>query len=82
MYIRERWEHNRADEVVEHLQQYVPKAEKMVQTLLGGDALSVERGVAAARACMDAFTTEDRLDGFTWKSEGWHAHIIALQVRP
>ncbi|CAC5367378.1 unnamed protein product [Mytilus coruscus] len=69
-------------EVVQHLQQYVPKTNdrKFIPILLGGDALSVERGEAASRARMDAITEEDRLEGFTWKSEDWHGHVISLQV--
>ncbi|XP_052071483.1 uncharacterized protein LOC127709853 [Mytilus californianus] len=68
-------------EVVQHLQQYVPKTNdgKFIPILLGGDALSVERGEAASRARMDAITEEDRLEGFTWKSEDWHGHVISLQ---
>ena len=67
--------------IIEHLQQYVPKTDrKMIPLLLGGDALSVERGEAAQRARQDGFTAEDRLDGFVWKSEDWHAHVISLQV--
>ncbi|CAC5384007.1 unnamed protein product [Mytilus coruscus] len=68
-------------QVVEHLQQYVPgtKDGKMIPILLGGDALSVERGEAASRARLDAITAEDRLDGFIWKSEDWHGHVISLQ---
>ncbi|CAC5382902.1 unnamed protein product [Mytilus coruscus] len=68
-------------EVVQHLQQYVPKTNdgKFITILLGGDALSVERGEAASRARMDAITEEDRLEGFTWKSEDWHGHVISLQ---
>ncbi|XP_052103401.1 uncharacterized protein LOC127736867 [Mytilus californianus] len=69
-------------EVVQHLQQYVPKTNdgKFIPILLGGDALSVERGEAASRARMDAITEEDRLEGFTWKSEDWHGHVISLQT--
>ncbi|CAC5417649.1 unnamed protein product [Mytilus coruscus] len=68
-------------QVVEHLQQYVPRTKdgKMMPILLGGDALSVERGEAASRARLDAITAEDRLDGFIWKSEDWHGHVISLQ---
>ena len=69
-------------EIVEHLQSYVPNSNgKMIPLLLGGDALSVERGEAARRARLDACTPEDRLDGFLWKSEDWHAHVISLQVK-
>ncbi|CAC5356294.1 unnamed protein product [Mytilus coruscus] len=55
-------------EVIEHLQQYVPRdgQQKMMPLLLGGDALSVERGDAAQKA---------RADG----SEDWHGHVITLQ---
>ncbi|CAC5403702.1 unnamed protein product [Mytilus coruscus] len=69
-------------EVVQHLQQYVPKTNdgKFQPILLGGDALSVERGEAASRARIDAITEEDRLEGFTLKSEDWHGHVISLQV--
>ncbi|CAC5365421.1 unnamed protein product [Mytilus coruscus] len=69
-------------EVVLHLQQYVPKTNdgKFIPILLGGDALSVERSEAASRARMDAITEEDRLEGFTWKSEDWHEHVFSLQV--
>ncbi|VDI17823.1 Hypothetical predicted protein [Mytilus galloprovincialis] len=68
-------------EVVQHLQQYVPKTNdgKLIPIMLGGDALSVERGEAASRARMDAITEEDRLEGFTRKSEDWHGHVISLQ---
>ncbi|CAC5411173.1 unnamed protein product [Mytilus coruscus] len=70
-------------QVVEHLQQYVPRTTdgKMMPILLGGDALSVERGEAASRARLDAITAEDRLDGFIWKSEDWHGYVISLQVK-
>ena len=70
-------------EIMEHLQQYVPTTDngKMIPLLLGGDALSVERGEGAQRARQDARTQDLRLDGFVWKSEDWHAHVIALQVR-
>jgi len=69
-------------EIVEHLQQYVPRTthNKMIPILLGGDALSVERGEAARRARSDSFSPEDRLDGLVWKSEDWHGHVISLQV--
>lgn len=69
-------------EIVEHLQQYVPRTtdNKMIPILLGGDALSVERGEAARRARCDLFSLEDRLDGMVWKSEDWHGHVISLQV--
>jgi len=69
-------------DIIAHLQQYVPKtdSDKMIPILLGGDALSVERGEAAERARIDAITPEDRLDGFLWKSEDWHGHVISLQV--
>jgi hypothetical protein len=52
-------------EIVEHLQQYVPRTtdNKIIPILLGGDALSVERGEAARRARSDSFSPEDRLDG-------------------
>ncbi|XP_071137079.1 uncharacterized protein [Mytilus edulis] len=68
-------------EIMEHLQQYVPTTEngKMIPLLLGGDALSVERGDGAQRARQDARTPEQRLDGYLWKSEDWHGHIISLQ---
>ncbi|CAC5389064.1 unnamed protein product [Mytilus coruscus] len=52
-------------DVITHLQQYVPK--KLKPLLLGGDALSVERGESAQKARIDAVTCEDRLDGFIWK---------------
>ena len=65
-------------DIMEHLHQYVPKQNnRLVPILLGGDALSVERGQAAARARGDGRTEEDRL---IWKSEDWHAHIISLKV--
>ena len=48
--------------------------------MLGGDALSVERGDGAQRARTDAISEEERLAGFIWKSEDWHAHVISLQV--
>jgi hypothetical protein len=69
-------------EIVEHLQQYVPRTtdNKIIPILLGGDALSVERGEAARRARSDSFLPEDRLDGLVWKSEDWHGHVISLQV--
>lgn len=68
-------------DIVEHLQQYVPNDDgKMLPLLLGGDALSVERGVNAQRARADAITQQDRLDGFVWKSEDWHGHVTSLQV--
>lgn len=68
-------------DVITHLQQYVPKRDKKLKPLLlGGDALSVERGEAAQKARIDAVTCEDRLDGFIWKSEDWHGHVISLQV--
>lgn len=69
-------------EVMQHLQQYVPKTNdgKLIPIMLGGDALSVERGEAASQARMDAITDEDTLEGFTWKSEDWHGHVISLQV--
>ncbi|CAC5376272.1 unnamed protein product [Mytilus coruscus] len=62
--------------------QYVPRTKdgKMMPILLGGDALSVERGEAASRSRLDAITAEDRLDGFIWKSEDWHRHVISLEV--
>ncbi|VDI08139.1 Hypothetical predicted protein [Mytilus galloprovincialis] len=67
-------------DVITHLQQYVPKRDKKLKPLLlGGDALSVERGEAAQKARIDAVTCEDRLDGFIWKSEDWHGHVISLQ---
>lgn len=67
--------------IIEHLQQYVPKTEnRMIPILLGGDGLSVERGESAKRARLDAITPEDRLDGFIWKSEDWHGHVLSLQV--
>lgn len=66
---------------MEHLHQYVPKQNnRLVPILLGGDALSVERGQAAARARGVGRTEEDRLNGLIWKSEDWHAHIISLKV--
>ncbi|XP_076073057.1 uncharacterized protein LOC143044781 [Mytilus galloprovincialis] len=68
-------------EVIEHLQQYVPRdgQRKMMPLLLGGDALSVERGDAAQKARADGVNQEDRLEGFIWKSEDWHGHVITLQ---
>ncbi|CAG2238189.1 unnamed protein product [Mytilus edulis] len=53
-------------EIMEHLQQYVPTTEngKMIPLLLGGDALSVERGDGAQRARQDARTPEQKLDGY------------------
>lgn len=69
-------------DIIAHLQQYVPKtdSDKMIPILLGGDALSGERGEATERARLDAITPEDSLDGFLWKSEDWHGHVISLQV--
>lgn len=68
-------------DIMEHLQEYVPKTNgKMCQLLLGGDALSVERGESAQRARADSITPEERLHGFVWKSEDWHAHVTSLQV--
>ncbi|CAG2224865.1 unnamed protein product [Mytilus edulis] len=67
-------------EIIEHLQQYTPKAhDKMMPLLMGGDGLSVERGEGAQRARADGISQEDRLEGFIWKSEDWHAHVISLQ---
>ncbi|CAC5420040.1 unnamed protein product [Mytilus coruscus] len=67
-------------DVITHLQQYVPKRDKKLKPLLlGGDALSVERGESAQKARIDAVTCEDRLDGFIWKSEDWHGHVISIQ---
>jgi hypothetical protein len=40
----------------------------------------VERGESAQRARMDSVTPDDKLEGFLWKSEDWHDHIITLQV--
>ncbi|CAC5390067.1 unnamed protein product [Mytilus coruscus] len=67
-------------EIIEHLQQYTPKAhDKMMPLLMGGDGLSVERWEGAQRARADGISQEDRLEGFIWKSEDWHAHVISLQ---
>ncbi|VDI28682.1 Hypothetical predicted protein [Mytilus galloprovincialis] len=49
--------------------------------LLGGDELSVERGEGAQRAKAYGISQEDRLEGFIWKSEDWHVHVISLQVK-
>ncbi|CAC5404308.1 unnamed protein product [Mytilus coruscus] len=35
----------------------------------------------AQRARADGISQEDRLEGFIWKTEDWHAHVISLQVR-
>lgn len=69
-------------DIVQHLQQYVPRRKdgKLIPILLGGDALSVERGEGANRARLDAINQLDRLEGFVWKSEDWHGHVISLQV--
>ena len=69
-------------DIIQHLQKYVPKTVSgiMMLLLLGGDQLSVERGESAQRAKMDSVTPDDRLEGFLWKSEDWHGHIISLQV--
>ncbi|CAG2202794.1 unnamed protein product [Mytilus edulis] len=67
-------------EIIEHLHQYTPKAhDKMMPLLMGGDGLSVERGEGAQKARADGISQEDRLEGFIWKSEDWHAHVISLQ---
>ena len=69
-------------DIIQHLQKYVPKTGSgiMMPLLLGGDQLSVERGESAQRARMDSVTPDDKLEGFLWKSEDWHGHIISLQV--
>lgn len=69
-------------DIVQHLQQYVSRRKdgKLIPILLGGDALSVERGEGVNRARMDAINQLDRLEGCVWKSEDWHAHVISLQV--
>ncbi|XP_071133261.1 uncharacterized protein [Mytilus edulis] len=51
----------------------------MMPLLIGGDGLSVKRGEGAQRARADGISQEDRLEGFIWKSEDWHAHVISLQ---
>ncbi|VDI84306.1 Hypothetical predicted protein [Mytilus galloprovincialis] len=51
----------------------------MMPLLIGGDGLSVERGEGAQRARAEVISQEDRLEGFIWKSEDWHAHVISLQ---
>ncbi|CAG2194288.1 unnamed protein product [Mytilus edulis] len=49
-------------EIIEHLQQYTPKAhDKMMPLLMGGDGLSVERE-GAQRARADGISQEDRLE--------------------
>ncbi|CAG2205041.1 unnamed protein product [Mytilus edulis] len=45
-------------------------------------ALAVQdRREGAQRARADGISQEDRLEGFIWKSEDWHAHVISLQVK-
>ncbi|VDI25640.1 Hypothetical predicted protein [Mytilus galloprovincialis] len=69
-------------EIIEHLQQYTPKAhDKMMPLLMGGDGLSVAKGEGAQKARADGISQENRLEGFIWKSEDWHAHVISLQVQ-
>ena len=86
---------NKSHEMLEILQhcnfQYVPKARDssaddadqftiLHKVALGGDHLTVERGIGATAAVSDSDTALERLEGLFLKHEDFHCEMNVLQV--
>ena len=78
-------------EILKYCNEYVPKfrttsaegeeEDRIVHKIpLGGDHLTVERGVSAAASVADSDTPFERLEGLILKHEDFHCEMNILQV--
>ena len=80
---------NKADgmqNILDHLQQYVPKFEKDGEIEFAGqgivgDQLTVERGTNGLFEVLNGFTAAERHDGIHFEIADFHGGIKFLEVR-